>query len=184
MALDFANTVCYRAIRRAASTRSRRLLSLRPLARLRPGFRRRAYGQGARRLPAGHRRRPLQGNSRGRTDALFRPIAAGERPDTAPIAPLLRVHQELLAGERLQVGDAGLEIEEGGRPSFAVLLTQSALQAGCLARSAAAQNLPELPLALHRPLAQCQPALVRHAHLRKPRQGGTAPAAPADTTNQ
>ena len=62
------------------------------------------------------------------TDALFRPIAAGKRPDTAAYRALLRVHQELLAGERLQVGDAGIEIGEDGRPSFAVLLTQSALR--------------------------------------------------------
>ena len=88
----------------------------------------RAAGQGAPAAACGPIGVALCKEIRESTDALFRPIAAGERPDTAAYRALLRVHQELLAGERLQVGDAGIEIGEGGRPSFAVLLTQSALR--------------------------------------------------------
>ena len=115
-------------IRCVVSTRSRRLLSLRPLARLRPGFRMRAYGQGARRPPAG-----LSASRSTRKSASRRMRCSGRsRPESGltrlPIARCFACIRNCSPANGCRSARRGLEIEEDGRPSFAVLLTQSALR--------------------------------------------------------
>jgi predicted RNA-binding Zn ribbon-like protein len=142
VALDFANTVCYRA------DPARRFDKIAEAAEFS------AFAEAASRFSdAGPPvRRPavasdslgiaLHKEIRESTDALFRPIATGKRPDTQAYRALLRMHQELLAGEGLRVGDAGLEIDPVGQPGFGLLLTQSALR---LAASAELQRLRICP---------------------------------------
>ena len=184
VALDFANTVCYRA------DPARRFDKISEAAELA------AFGEAASRLsdaslwpgrpaaacgPIGvalyKEIREFDGCAV-QADRGGRAAGHGRLSRAAPRASGT-ARRRTAAGRRCRNRDRGGRAAELCRPADPV-----GPAAGCLARSAAAQNLPELPLALHRPLAQCQPALVRHAHLRKPRQGGTAPAAPSDNANQ
>jgi predicted RNA-binding Zn ribbon-like protein len=62
------------------------------------------------------------------TDALLRPVARRESPAVPAFRTLLRLHQTLLLDQPLRAGGDGIEPDPAGRPSFALIVTHSALR--------------------------------------------------------
>jgi predicted RNA-binding Zn ribbon-like protein len=127
VALDFANTVCYRGDPFRCFDKIDGGAELERFAAAA-----RVYSD-ARRWPrAAIEATPLAlvlcREIRSLTDTLFRGAALVGSVETEPLRSLLRLHQDLLAGQSLAVGDGGIELAPGGRPSFALVLTQSALE--------------------------------------------------------
>ena len=179
VALDFANTVCYRQdparrfdkisdARRSSCFRQGRanLLRRRPLRY--GGPRRFPIGSCPDALPRSPRshgravppRRRRQGTGRGGTDD---PPPAGVR--------------RCFPADNSPRRERGIEIAGRPRPALALGSLPIRRPSCLLARTDAAEDLPELQLALHRPVEERQPRLVRHAHLRQPREGAAASGA-------
>jgi predicted RNA-binding Zn ribbon-like protein len=129
VALDFANTVCYRqdparrldkipdAVELAAFARAARIFSdagsfqTENLAKRDGPFALTLYRE-----------------VREATDVLFRPVGYGGQPEAAAFSGLLRLYQTVLADHPLEAGADGIEIGPRPRPSFALVLLHSALR--------------------------------------------------------
>lgn len=61
-------------------------------------------------------------------DRLFRPVIDTGAPESEAFASLLRTHADLLGGESLGVGPAGIELDPESRPRFALVVTFSAIR--------------------------------------------------------
>jgi predicted RNA-binding Zn ribbon-like protein len=127
VALDFANTVCYRG----DPTRCfDKILDSAELS---------AFGAAALQWSdaAGARAELPEANAgsftlcreiRETVDALFRPLVAGKGPEPGAFRMLLRMHEGLIAGLPMRLGKAGIEIDASAGPGFAAVLTQSAMR--------------------------------------------------------
>jgi predicted RNA-binding Zn ribbon-like protein len=143
VALDFANTICYRddpARRFDRITGADELL---------------AFAEAALRYsdaggwPAATPDRELDDVQlafyravRETIDGLFRGAARGGTVETPTFQGLLRAHHDLLSGRRIRVGASGFEIDPADRPAFALVVTQSAMR---LAASPELQRLKRCP---------------------------------------
>lgn len=129
VALDFANTVCYRqdparrfdkisdAVELIAFSRAARTFSDADSFRIDE-----LSGGNASFALALYR------EIRETTDALFRPIGSGKAPEGAAYSTVLRLYQTLLADQPLQVRESGMEIAPKPRASLSLTLLQSALR--------------------------------------------------------
>jgi len=129
VALDFANTVCYR------DDPARRFDKISGADELS------AFAEAAQRFsdaagwPGATAGGDLDGVQlafhravRDAIDALFRSALGGGTPETLALQALLRFHHDLLSGRKLRVGSFGLEIDAAAGPSFALVVTQSAMR--------------------------------------------------------
>jgi predicted RNA-binding Zn ribbon-like protein len=125
LALDFANTVCYR------DDPAREFDKLDEPGAF-EGFVRAALtlsdARGWTTAGADGEQFALCAEIRDATDGLFRPVARGHAPKAGALAQILRLHRNLLGDVPLAVGEEGLELALGARPTFPLLLTQSALR--------------------------------------------------------
>jgi predicted RNA-binding Zn ribbon-like protein len=129
LALDFANTVCYRG---DPVRTFDKLADAAEVARFAEAasLHSEAHGWSAATVPRSGDALALAfyRQLRDAIDALFRPVAETRAPGDAAYRVLLRAHHDLLDGQPLRLGHSGIEIDPDPRPSFALVLTQSALR--------------------------------------------------------
>lgn len=129
VALDFANTVCYRSdpIRRFDKITDGSELRAFAEAALHHSD---AGGWAAAAPPADLDDVLLTffRAVREAVDELFRPLAAGKTPRVPAFQAILRLHHDLLAGGGIRLGASGLELDPGDAPGFVLVVTQSALR--------------------------------------------------------
>jgi predicted RNA-binding Zn ribbon-like protein len=129
VALDFANTVCYRQDPARRFDKISDAVDLLAFARAARSFSDAGrFGAAELTAPQSSIALALCRELREAADALFRPIAIGKTAESAAFATLLRLCAPLLPGHRIVVGEDGIEIVGGSHTSFALVLLHSALR--------------------------------------------------------
>lgn len=128
-ALDFANTVCFRhdpARRFDKISDATDLIAFARAARLFSDTGRFATDD----LASGQASLALTlcREAREATDALFRPVGRGARPDAAALSTILRLTSALLPGHSLDPGESGIALARRPQPGLALVLLDSALR--------------------------------------------------------
>ena len=129
VALDFANTVCYRDDPARCFDKISGVKELRAFAR--EALVHSDAGGWSADFPRGEMddlTLTLYRAVRETVDELFRPVAHDGNLETLPFQALLRFHRDFISGCRIRVTELGFDLDPEDHPSFPLVLTHSALR--------------------------------------------------------